>query len=64
MLGFREHTFELYSPQKSVMLEVFACEGEIGVEASEDFRNFQSDAPYNEVVLEQKNYGGHFVINS
>jgi hypothetical protein len=64
VLMTKEHTFELYSPSKAVMLEIFSCLGDIGVEASDNYKDFESDKPYNEVVLEQSNYGGHFVITS
>ena len=46
------------------MLEVFACEGEIELDASDDYREFEDPNRYNQIVLEQKNYGGHYVVNS
>ena len=44
------------------MLEMFECEGKIEIEASERYKDFGRED--GQIVLEQKNYGGHFVVNS
>lgn len=62
---FRPALFELYSASKAAMIEVFTCYGDLRIAASRNYNNLSgSNARLNEVVLEQSNYGGHFVINA
>lgn len=59
------HTFELYSPGKAVLLEIFTCSGELEIKASEFYKDLGSEKDnWGEVVLEESNYGGHFVVSS
>lgn len=47
------------------MIEVFTCYGDLRISASNNYNNLSdSKANLNEIVLEQSNYGGHFVINA
>jgi hypothetical protein len=47
------------------MIEIFTCFGEISVDASSSYNDFATkQQKYNEIILEQNNYGGHFVINA
>jgi hypothetical protein len=62
---FKEGVFELYSSDRSAMIEIFACWGDISVDASSSYKDLSATGQqYGEVVLEQNNYGGHFVINA
>jgi hypothetical protein len=59
-----EQIFELYSPGKAVLIEIFACSGIMEVVATDEYKNFEADSPYDEILLEQTNYGGHYLIRS
>ena len=68
----KQGTFELYSPNKSVMVELFPCSGElqvIGTENYSDFQYYDSKKHFrpgqtqNEIELEENNYAGHYVIS-
>lgn len=62
---FKPALFELYSASKAAMIEVFTCYGDLRISASSNYNNLSdSKASLNEIVLEQSNYGGHFVINA
>ena len=62
---FKPALFELYSAGKAAMIEVFTCYGDLRIAASRNYNNLSgSNAKLNEIVLEQRNYGGHFVINA
>lgn len=62
---FKEGVYELYSSNRAAMIEIFTCYGEISVDASSTYKDFSTpDKQYGEIILEQNNYGGHFVINA
>lgn len=51
------------------MVEVFACQGQIELEATDQYSYFESDATSRSqenpvVVLEHNNIAGHYVVNS
>jgi hypothetical protein len=61
----REGVFQLFSDQKSAMIEVFTCWGELALAATDNYLDFaKRDSPSSEVVLEQNNYGGHYVVSA
>jgi hypothetical protein len=62
---FKEGIFELYSSYRGAMIEVFTCWGEVSIDASSSYNDLASTRTgSSEVVLEQSNYGGHYVINA
>ena len=63
----RPQTFEMYSPAMSVLLEIFSCSGDLSVLAVDEYKELKgtSGSPSaGDVVLEQNNYGGHYVVSS
>jgi hypothetical protein len=65
VIMFKEGVFELYSSSRPAMIEVFSCWGEISVDASSNYNDLStSERMYGEIILEQNNFGGHFVINA
>lgn len=47
------------------MIEIYSCWGDLSIDASSTYKDFSnSDKHYGEIVLEQNNYGGHYVVNA
>ena len=47
------------------MLEVFTCSGELEIDATEVYKDLGDEAEgWGEIVLEESNYGGHYVVSS
>ena len=55
--------FEIYSPGKSIIIEVFSCKGDIDVLAGSNYNKLMQEDESN-VRLEHANYAGHYVITS
>jgi hypothetical protein len=47
------------------MIEIFTCYGEIAISGTDNYKALERDDPsYDEIKLEQSNYGGHFVVSA
>ncbi len=65
MLMNKPGIFELYATNSSVMVEIYACEGNPFVTETKNYSNFLMKYPLsNQVDLLSNNYGGHFVISN
>jgi len=61
----KEGNFQLYSNKQPVMVEVFVCWGDVGVEASDTYLDFSQDRHKQKfLTFEHSNYGGHYVISA
>ena len=55
--------FEIFTPNKSIMVEIFVCSGEVGyVEGSRNYTALTSS--HSSIKMQHSNYGGHYVMSA